>query len=51
MKNYEVYYTARWTKIVKFCGNFPTLELASEHVDYLGSKLPNGRKIAFRIVG
>ena len=51
MMSYEVYYQSRWLKKIMFGGVFSTLSLAYKQVDYLESKLPNGRKITFNIVG
>lgn len=47
--NFEVYYTTRWLKDTRFCGIFPTLTLAQDYVSYLQNKLPNGKKITFKI--
>lgn len=49
--NFEVYYETRWFKEIRFCGGFNTLVQAMVYVDYLQNKLPNGKKITFKIVG
>lgn len=48
---FKVFYITRWLKANKFCGEFKTLCEASNHVDWMQKKLPNGKKIAFRIQG
>jgi hypothetical protein len=47
--NYKVFYVTRWFKDVRFCGGFETLSLAYSYVDFLQNKLPNGKKITFKI--
>lgn len=51
MKRYIITYFARFTGRLKYCAEFPTLELANAHVTYLQNKLKNGRKILFNIHG
>lgn len=48
---YKVVYITKWLKYVRFCGEFSTLSLASEYVQYLQSKLPNGENLVFKITG
>lgn len=48
---YKVFYITRWLKEIKFCGEFQTLCQANNHIDWLQKKLPNGKKIAFKIEG
>lgn len=47
--NYLVYYLSRWLKEVQYCGEFPTMELANEHVTYLQNNFANGKKLTFKI--
>jgi hypothetical protein len=47
--NYRVFYVTRWFKEIRFCGGFETLTLAYSYVDFLQNKLPNGKKITFKI--
>lgn len=46
---FKVFYITRWLKENKFCGEFKTLWEANNHIDFLQKKLPNGKKLAFRI--
>jgi len=47
--DYKVFYVTRWFKEIRFCGGFPTLAGAYCYIDYLQNKLPNGKKIVFKI--
>lgn len=49
MRNFRVTYFAKFTGRLKYCGIFPTLTLANDHVTYLQRKLKNGEKILFNI--
>lgn len=46
---YQVFFITRWFKELRFCGEFPSFEAAYSYVDYLQNKLPNGKKIVFKI--
>jgi hypothetical protein len=48
---YQVFYKTKWLKSLVFCGEFNTIRSASDHVQYLQNKLPNGMKIVFKITG
>ncbi len=48
---FKVFYITRWLKETKFCGEFQTLCQANNHIDWLQKKLPNGKKLAFKIQG
>ncbi len=47
--DYRVFYITRWFRDIRFCGEFTTLHLAYDYVEFLQHKLPNGTKIVFKI--
>lgn len=47
---FRVFYTTRFLKETRYCGDFNTLSLASEHVHFMQNNLSNGMKLVFKIV-
>lgn len=46
---FRVYFKTKYLNRDKFCGEFNTLELAMEQIDYLTEHLKDGSKLKFEI--